>query len=260
MTITCQFDDCHLIYEKPILLPCCGETICEKHVDSLRIDGDSNKYKCTFCDQEFSRPDRGFLVSKAIERLIKDPNMGEQHRKAKESMVLLENNLEQLSKSIKLSSLNIFSHFDGIINEIDLKRERFKAFIDNYYDELIKNVNDKRNSCEQNPNLDKLIQTFTTEEEKYKSQVEEIRDQLRFFSLDPEYWTDLRDIMIETDNKLKQKLTELNESIMMNKTYKFSSSSDDFEKVVNKDILGKFLVEDIKTRTRSSKIQNSPIN
>ena len=48
--LTCKF--CSKIYKDPIMLICCGESICKHHIEDLISSGSSNKFPCPLCNEE----------------------------------------------------------------------------------------------------------------------------------------------------------------------------------------------------------------
>ncbi len=65
----CDLTKCKLYLEKPITLPCCGHSICQKHVQN--ITSESKKYKCELCGKIIQVPsDAGFHVNLKLSYLI----------------------------------------------------------------------------------------------------------------------------------------------------------------------------------------------
>jgi hypothetical protein len=63
----CDLTKCKLNLEKPITLPCCGHTICQKHVQLI---GEDKKYKCDLCGKLIQTPVGGFHINLKLSYLI----------------------------------------------------------------------------------------------------------------------------------------------------------------------------------------------
>ena len=61
--LVCNYEDCNLIYENPVTLPC-GKSICKQHLEQYEND---EKYKCCFCKEQHEIPKNGFVVNNSFD-------------------------------------------------------------------------------------------------------------------------------------------------------------------------------------------------
>jgi len=65
----CDLSSCRLyLSQMPIILPCCGSTICGEHQDNIEIN--DGKYKCPICNEQELYLKNGFPINKKIMNLI----------------------------------------------------------------------------------------------------------------------------------------------------------------------------------------------
>ena len=77
-------------YEPPRILPCCGKTICDKCVNSIRIAAEKT-YKCIVCAEFCTMSgSKGFLVNELIAKLVtkqpKEVSRGKEATKFKSNL------------------------------------------------------------------------------------------------------------------------------------------------------------------------------
>ena len=47
--LTCKY--CNKVYNEPITLTCCGESLCKQHIQDLLSIDDTNSLICPFCNK-----------------------------------------------------------------------------------------------------------------------------------------------------------------------------------------------------------------
>lgn len=220
-TLTCHYKYCKLIYDQPVMLPCCGESLCQKHVEDLQIPDRKTTIKCCFCSQEFELPEKGLILNKCILKLVETVNFGEMHEKAKSSLGELESKINDLKYLIYNSCSFITSHFDSILNEINVQREDIKAFIDRYYDQLVAAVELNKTKCLTNreqtkPNLTdfNIIEIISQRHEKFK---EDLRRPLS----DDKVWYELTNNIFINKIRLNTRIEKIKTELLLNNSYKF---------------------------------------
>ena len=62
--VTCRFDDCKMIFQNPVTLPC-GYSLCEQHLTEY-----DDKFECSFCHDQHQIPKNGFSTNKTIDLLL----------------------------------------------------------------------------------------------------------------------------------------------------------------------------------------------
>ena len=148
--ITCEFNNCNLIYENPITLPC-GNTLCQSHLNNYNL-----QFVCCFCQKEHFIPQYGFGVNKAIMKMIDSFNQSNPIRK------IIKESYEHLNQSIKEyedidPDVYVYEYFGEIRNQVDLHREELISNINARYDEIINQLKEKEQKCQQyKPNFKKV--------------------------------------------------------------------------------------------------------
>lgn len=71
MKVVNEITQCKLCYnliQVPVLLVCCSESICQKHIDEIKSKNIESKFICSLCDHEHEHDI--FPLNKAIEKLL----------------------------------------------------------------------------------------------------------------------------------------------------------------------------------------------
>ena len=125
--LTCKY--CNEIYNKPITLNCCGENICQLHINDLISTNSSSRFTCPLCNEQ--NANQNFSVNKLIERLVQN----ELHKLEIDSeyKVVLNNlkkDIGNLETILKDPENVIYEEISELKRQVDLDRERLKAQID----------------------------------------------------------------------------------------------------------------------------------
>ncbi len=137
---------CKQILKEPVLLPC-GESICRTHSE------DVCSKTCTFCIQEHSLPEEGFASNKIVQKML-DLEVDRISLKSA-SYDKCQKGLDELKKvyarvdSILQDPQNlIYEHFSEIKNTADLKKEKITLELNDWYEQIIKDINQAQDICE----------------------------------------------------------------------------------------------------------------
>ena len=113
---------CNKYLEIPILLPCCGSTICHEHENDIEMkDG---YYICPVCSQQKQHLifDNGFPINKKLNNLIKNKfHLGLIQKNANKSLDILKSLIDDYV--LICPDVFIYDYFAKIRNKIDLHRE-----------------------------------------------------------------------------------------------------------------------------------------
>jgi aspartate 1-decarboxylase len=227
----CEHEDCNLIYQDPITLPC-GNTLCKIHLDKQ-----NKTFKCYFCRDEHEIPENGFAVSKTILNMIEyyyDTNLlthnktNKLRKRIKETFKILDDSIKDYEKLDP--EVYIYDYFAELRNKVDLHREELFKEINERADEIIKQLKEKEEKCKSNSNnLEKMNLNKLKDEElatfKHKLRIAEINQ------------NELNDLLlkinehvktIQNENKKYKKDLLINESIEFKNHEKSSSFGELF--------------------------------
>lgn len=98
--LICQLPKCRQVYEDPVILPCCFESICQKHVREFITEGVTETVTCPFCKDNFDLPAKGLPLNKKLIEIIK-MDLGPLHKETKENFKEFESSLKKISSYSK---------------------------------------------------------------------------------------------------------------------------------------------------------------
>ena len=102
----CDSTKCKLYLEKPITLPCCGHTICQKHIQI----GENRKYKCEFCSKQIHQPDGGFHINLKLSYLIELNRSQKVRPSTSSNMVTNKQRSFSVGRPITNSNLSLYNN------------------------------------------------------------------------------------------------------------------------------------------------------
>ena len=233
--LTCKY--CNKVYNEPITLTCCGESMCKQHINELLSIDDSNTFLCPFCDNQNSN--QNFIASKIIQNLL---DM-EAHKFA------IDPKYERVLNNFKKEILNfetilnepenfIYEEFNELKRQVDLDREKSKNEIDRLADGLIEQLEafEKQFKTEYKTKVD--MKHFSSLMEASKQQLAEYEKFLYLLSTKAEERDKQRKQSEIVINNLIPEINELKRNLFSNKliTYK------PMEKKIQ-DLYGKFIIK-----------------
>ena len=219
INFACQFNDCRLLLQNPITLPC-GYTLCNDHLNEIE-----DSFACWFCNRQHSRPEHGFSVNIILNNLIS--NLNQAQNGAKEV-------LDKLVSTIKdyeiINSAFIYDYFFDVKTEFDINRELLdssptlteneKCIQKNKSYEIIERLKKIQRECEQNANsLVKLDFTdFKNESIRlWKYRIRDVRTQSDELKL-------IKSQMNRKIKEIEKNIRNYQENLLMGKKYKYGPS------------------------------------
>jgi hypothetical protein len=143
----CDLNECKLYLEQPILLPCCGSTICKVHENNIEKKG--YKYKCPICGEEQKIFGNKFPINKKISDSMKNQNhLSEIQKYVIKLFPILEEIVSQ-HEPIKAEEI-IYEFFAKLRNQIDLHREQLIQEIHKKSEEMLAFLKQKENEYKKN--------------------------------------------------------------------------------------------------------------
>ena len=136
--MTCSY--CSKILKNSIELPC-DDLICEEHLKEKKV-AQKNKIKCLTCKQEFDVKENEFKLVKSIQKQINAQIFLNEEEKSlkqniEESIKLFYEMYDEFSLSKSKLYLDCHNHFQEILFQLDMHREKLKEKIDDIYMEMI---------------------------------------------------------------------------------------------------------------------------
>jgi hypothetical protein len=143
--VSCQ--ECNNFLDIPIRLPCFA-VICNKHVNELKENDNSNKIKCKHCNDIHEIPEQGFKIDKRLEEIIiTNKHLTDEEKQITEKVKLKIEQINEKIDNLKCSSQianKIYDKKSEIRNVIDLEVEQLKQKIDAEVEKLKEKIDDKR--------------------------------------------------------------------------------------------------------------------
>ena len=233
MKVVNEITQCKLCYnliQVPVLLVCCSESICQKHIDEIKSKNIENKFICSLCDHKHEHDI--FPVNKAIEKLLSTHfdkiNLGKDYQEAKQKCEKLKSLIRQLKDTITNPRTYIDEYVSNIRMKIDLRREETKKDIDDLCDRLMNDLDTFKNECY--ANIEPLM-----EEKDYMDQLDEIiedfdvdvcLEDFEFFDVDKTTWEDYGGEAMDQIEKTTDIFRKLKNDLLLQKICKLSKTMD----------------------------------
>ena len=223
--IKCGF--CNQIYNTPIFLSCCSESICKKHIISTR-----KKYKCFNCDYKHDLSTFNYPINKTIQKLIDAEfdklKFEDDYDDSKKFCFMLKDSSIKLENTVKNPIAYIKEHVSDVKGKVDLLREELKLKIDKVCLEMINELNDFETDCNDNVNKSSKHALYRNEinalklEFDYEKSIKDY-DLLR---IDKVKWNEnLRKSAIQL-NQVENMQKNLIKDLFMNKSCEFDLNID----------------------------------
>jgi hypothetical protein len=143
--------------DSPIVLSCCGETICQSHLNDPKlaeagcVDENNNlaSYECELCHCRHDMSNKTFPINKMVESMLKLAT-GQTADKAKQKCHKLRKILNEVNKLIQSPGCFVFDHTAELKRIVDLRREELKLKIDEQSIEMIQRLDLFRKDCNEN--------------------------------------------------------------------------------------------------------------
>jgi hypothetical protein len=213
---------CRELFQTPVLLPC-GEIICRKDLSSLVLPYDSSLISCCFCYKDHVRPVDDFPVVKRMVDLIELGNDKINFGKTYEYGVSLLKEFDRTIKELETIGKDpyyfVYNNLHEIKNQCDLRRENLKMDIDNYFDNILSEIDKYKAECESFGRT--KSESISTKLNSYKSDLNDWKKSYDTVNLQEE----VRDQVILKAKlaklKLDLELNALKQNLLQNKMLKF---------------------------------------
>ena len=157
---------CKSVYKKPVLIPCCNETVCQDCVLSLSDTNKQDEIKCPFCQQKLQIPLEGFMSNKFVEDLITtklnliDSDLNAQQ--LKHNLDCLKQESDRLKSMLSNRTDELFDYCSQLRHKVQMSTELKIKNITRINEEFIKKIDDyEKESFAKSPNSNiKQIEDF----------------------------------------------------------------------------------------------------
>lgn len=157
---------CKSVYKKPVLIPCCNETVCQDCVLSLSDTNKQDEIKCPFCQQKLQIPLEGFMSNKFVEDLITtklnliDSDLNAQQ--LKHNLDCLKQESDRLKSMLSNRTDELFDYCSQLRHKVQMSTELKIKNITRINEEFIKQIDDyEKESFAKSPNSNiKQIEDF----------------------------------------------------------------------------------------------------
>lgn len=206
--LTCKY--CNQIYLEPILLTCCGDNLCRKHINELTSNKCSNKFSCPLCGDEIPN----YQVNKLIQRFLEiELHKFEIDPKFEKTLNKLKKEILDLEKTLKDPDSVIYEQISELKRQVDLDRETSKSQIDELADDLIKKLESYEKQFREDYKAYIDFKCYNDLFESSKAQLNEYEKCLKMFSVGYKQRVEARnetekaiDILQPSLNELKKKI------------------------------------------------------
>jgi hypothetical protein len=223
---------CSSSLEEPVMLPC-GETVCFKHEATFK-NGDG---ECELCGETHELDtNKHFPLNKIaqgmIDNRIKDLNLGENHRKAAESLKELSKFLDRFEHMKASGQKSINEFFQKQRSKVNLTREELiRKLIVRCCEELLGEIDDYENEC--TLNLAHLNELYDSDLASIKSNLVTWQTEIKHLVMNEKLWRNINEHCERYLEILKEKHRSFENSMFLGKSNKAqieSSFSDVFDR------------------------------
>ena len=230
--LTCQY--CKNIYNHPIILGCCFESICKHHIEEL-VDS-STKFKCPLCHQE--NTNTNFKANKLIEELIKrDLHQFKINPNNERVLNDLKTAIQNLETELKDPENIIYEQISELKRQVDLDRERIKSEIDTLADGFIQQLESHGKRFKTEYKANKFFAFYNDLIELSKKRLAEYEQCLSLFSVDNKKRGEKCKQNERLVEELQFQLRELKETFCSNVSIKYKKKDINVEEIFGKLII-----------------------
>ena len=159
----CNSKSCNKYMEKPVTLPC-GFTVCQEHIKSNddRSEKENYSFKCQVCNNEHT-VSKDLAINQSVSELMEnDIHLSQEQKELKANITNIEAILFDHLKNCP--EVYIHDYFSNLRNQIDLHREKSIQTIHKRSDEMIKELNETENKCNDNLKTKIKVPKFDTQD------------------------------------------------------------------------------------------------
>ena len=228
----------------PIIMGCCGESICSIHLDEeVNANNKRKLFTCSLCNESHTiKSSKKFATNKIAENLMKmqvaNLNLGDTYEQAERECKRLEATLDNLT-NLKNDPVNfIFEYISKLKNKVDLRREEIKLDVDRQSDDMIRRLEAFEQECYEKTKQSKLVAQGDELLKKARASLDEWSGGAKLMVSDESWRKEVVLQAKELDLKLINFRQMLKSNLLMNKVW-MVCKNETFDKLSSELILFK---------------------
>ncbi len=212
----------------PIILSCCGATVCEHHINvilsSVNTLEAEKLFTCPLCKEcyDVDTSKTKFTPNKTVEQLLdmeicKEINLGDVYKTTSNEIESLETSFKELADFVKDPSHFIHEHVSGLRRSVNLRKEKLKAKLDEICSEMNRKLDVYQIECDEHlrhANLEEKTHEIFKECQMNIAEWTKNKKRILLVSSDAKR-KEIQSKAIELDTKLFDCLEELEDTILM---------------------------------------------
>ena len=233
--LTCKY--CNEIYNEPVILNCCSENVCKRHIEEFFSVDNPKNYLCPFCNAENSN--QQFSVNKLIQTFIEyqlhELELDSNYKGIFNEFKVEIENLETLLKGPENF---IYEEIHELKRLVDLDREKTKSQIDELANGLIEQLEEyeAKFKSEYKKNVD--LEHFNALVESSQKSLTEYEKFFKLFSTKQEERAEKNKQTVQETNSLKSQIIEFKNALFSNFSITYKPM-----KIRKEDMVGKLLMK-----------------
>ena len=231
--LTCKH--CKEIYQDPVMMFCCGENMCKKHINEIKTNSASNFTPCPFCDKHIS--DESFRENKIIQSLVEN-ELHEFKIDAKHEQILkeLKREIQNWENILNDPENVIHDTFSELKRLIDLDRESLKSQIDKLANGMIEKLKEYEAEFKNRCKIKDVFEEFNDLVISSKEKLTEYEKCLSKFSIKKEERDEKSKEAEELIANLNSKLPEFKIKLFKDTTFRYDPMNEikNFEELFGK--------------------------
>lgn len=221
--IKCKY--CCEVFDTPIFLTCCSETICKKHISN-------EQYNCYFCNHKHDSKSFNFPINKTVQKLIEAEfdklDFGDDYNQSKNACDEFKRMLEKFERTVKNPSYHITEHVSNVKVKLSLAIESFKSKMDYLCQKMFAELDNYEKECCKNVQIPNMVHAYNIRLKTMKMQFdyEKSLKDYDLLKIDRTKWDEnLSNVSVQI-NQIKNIHKNFMKDLFMNKSCEFENSLD----------------------------------
>ena len=205
----------------PIILSCCGETICQRHVDDENRErcenNNINSFTCDFCNHVHDMSNKRFVTNKMVENILRR-ELTLVNVKVEQKLQSARDIANEIGDLIKDPDFFIYEEVSGLMRVIDLRREELIDEISKLSLGMIDDLNAFRVECNNNLRREEIVEGMARlEEENFDSliKLDDWSIELSALTLSESKRMDIYEKASLFENQMKIRLQDLKDKLLL---------------------------------------------
>ena len=232
--LTCKY--CKEIFKKPVSLNCCGENICNIHLNEFFFNDDSKKFLCPFCKVEI--PNQNFTVNKLIESLVENELYKlEIDFNYNSTLNDFKTEIEKFEAILNKPKLYIHKEIKILMKQVITERKRLKSKINIQADNLLQQLKSYRTKFRTDLKKNVDLIDYNRLVESSRKQLKIYEKSLRLFSVNDNQRAKERKASLKLIDLMQTKFQEFKDKIFSNLSITYEPNENPIENLNGKLIV-----------------------